>query len=91
MDEWILISIGIIVLLVLIGVVLSLVLFKKRKKGELGEPNYQTFFSIGVIWFPVGVVFMFTVNTSLGVTFMGLGIIYLVIGLVNRDKWMKKK
>ena len=54
------------------------------------EPNYQAFFAIGIIWLPVGVVFMLTINPGLGIAFMGMGVVYLAIGLVNRDKWKKK-
>jgi len=27
----------------------------------------------------------------MGIAFMGLGIVYMAIGLANRDKWEKKK
>ncbi|UCF13415.1 MAG: hypothetical protein JSW06_03940 [Thermoplasmatales archaeon] len=91
MSEWILISIGIIAILVLIGIVLALVVFKKKKEGKMGEPNYQVFFNVGIIWLPVGVVFMIAVNPAIGIAFMALGIMYLAIGLANRDKWDKKK
>ena len=55
------------------------------------ETNYQVFFMIGIIWLPVGVVFMITINSAIGIAFMAMGIIYMAIGLANRDKWEKKK
>ncbi len=90
MNGWILISIALVAILVLIGVVLTLVFWKKKKEGTMKEPNYQAFFAIGIVWLPVGVVFMLTVNTGLGIAFMGMSVVYLAIGLANRDKWKKK-
>ena len=89
MTEWALISIAIIALLVLIGIVLVLLVWRKR--GIVGEPNYQVFFALGVVWLPVGVVFMVSVSSVIGFAFMAIGIAYLAIGLANRDKWGKNK
>ena len=89
MTAWTLISIAIFALLVLIGIILLLLVWKKR--GIVGEPNYQVFFTLGFVWLPVGVVFMLAVNLGIGVAFMALGAAYLAIGLANRDKWTQKK
>ena len=45
------------------------------------EPNYQVFFAIGIVWLPVGVVFMITINCAIGIAFMAMGIVYMAIGL----------
>ena len=89
MTAWTLISIAIFALLVLIGIILLLIVWRKR--GIVGEPNYQVFFTLGFVWLPVGVVFILAVNPAIGFAFMALGIAYLAIGLANRDKWEKKK
>jgi len=86
-----LISALIIAVLVVIGLVLTLLVFKKKKEGKMGEPNYQVFFIIGIAWLPIGVVFMLTINLVMGIAFMGMGASYMVIGLANRDKWEKKE
>ena len=91
MSEWILISALIVAALVVIGLILALVVFKKKKEGKIGEPNYKVFFIIGMAWIPIGSVFMITINIVMGIAFMGLGISYLVIGLANHDKWEKKE
>jgi len=90
MSEWISISIFLIVVLVLIGVALIVIYWKKKNKGEIKEPNYRVFFNLGLVWLPVGVVFMIAINTVIGIVFLGLGASYLAIGLGNRDKWEKK-
>ena len=91
LSEWILISALIVAALVVIGLILTLVVFKKKKEGKMGEPNYQVFFIIGIAWIPIGVFFMITINIVMGIAFMSLGVAYLTIGLANRDKWEKKK
>ena len=75
-------------ILVIIGVI-ALVVWKKRKEQPSAEPDYRVFFIIGVCWFPLGVVFMSTDNPA-GYVFFVLGLVYLVIGLANRDKWKKE-
>ncbi len=81
----------IVAALVVIGLILTLVVFKKKKEGKMGEPNYKVFFIIGIAWIPIGSVFMITINIVMGVAFMGLGVSYIAIGLANRDKWEKKE
>ncbi len=91
MNEWMLISIVLVAILILIGVILTVVFWKKKKEGTINRKiNYKAFFSIGLIWLPAGVVFMIAVNPALGIAFMAIGISYMAIGLANRDKWEKK-
>ena len=66
-----------------------MIVLKKKKEGNLKEPNYQVFFSIGTIWIPIGVVFMITINIAIGIAFISMGAIYQTIGLANHDKWEK--
>ena len=91
MSEWILLIALIIAGLVVVGLILAIVVLKKKKSGKKGEPNYQVFFNIGMVWIPVGVVFMLTINIVIGIAFMGMGVSYMAIGLSNRDKWEKKE
>ena len=81
----------IIAALLVIGLILTLVVFKKKKEGKIGEPNYRVFLNVGMTWIPVGVVFMIAINPAIGIAFMAMDITYLAIGLANRDKWEKKK
>ncbi|MFQ5820763.1 MAG: hypothetical protein ACE5I5_12300 [Candidatus Heimdallarchaeota archaeon] len=47
------------------------------------EPDYRTFFTMGLIWVIVGLLFQ-----DLSGLFT-LGLIFLLIGLVNYEKWGK--
>jgi len=61
---------------------------KKKTKKSKEEPNYLAFFIMGICFFPMGIIF--TAVISLGfMGFIGMGLIYMVIGLINREKWKK--
>ena len=90
MNEWILIFAIIFAFLVVVGLILILIVLKNKKSGDTGETNYQAFFYIGINWIPVGVVFMITINTALGIAFIGIGVSLIAIGLSNSDKWEKR-
>jgi len=90
MDEFVLIMISIAMIILLIGVIVGVYVYKKRKQGEMGEPNYQAFFTMGISFLALGIVLSVAVGPAF-FGFVGLGIIYMVIGLANRDKWKKKK
>ena len=90
MNEGILISILIVAALLVIGLILTLVVIKKKKEGKIGEPNYKVFHFLGIIWIAIGIVFMVSINLVIGIAFMGMGLSYMMISLVNREKWEKK-
>lgn len=84
--------VGFIVLAFLVGfVVYQIVQRKRHPDGKSREMNYKTFFIMGACFLPVGIA----VSLSSGEFFYNalsvLGFIYLIIGLVNRDKWEKNK
>ena len=86
--DFTLISLVLLGLALLATVVLVFIEWRKRKTGEVTEINYQAFFSVGVVFVGAGIA-MSVVNPGLfGIA--ALGIIYMIIGLANRDKWKKK-
>jgi hypothetical protein len=91
MNEWILLTIILGAIAVIVGVfVLFMMMQKKKKDGTYKEPNYRAFFIMGICFLPMGIIFTSSVNPGF-VGFIGLGIIYMAIGLANRDKWKKKE
>lgn len=74
---WLLIAIA--VLLVILAII---AIFATRKKKH--EPDYRTFFIMGIIFIPLG----FATDNSF---FWIVGIAFIAIGLVNKDKWKKRK
>jgi hypothetical protein len=85
---------AIVVVLVLAGVVLAWMLWKKKKEGSFGETNYRAFFIMGLSFTPAGaamsvIYFLNDIPFVIGLPLFALGVIYLSIGLANRDKWQK--
>ena len=88
-------SIVIASVLVLVGVVALMLFWKRRREGKQSEPNYRAFLMMGTVWFPVGlasmiIFFLLDVSFVVGLPLMVMGIIYLLIGLANRDKWERE-
>ena len=86
--DLLLISSVLLGLAIVATVVLVVVKWKKRKTDEVKEINYQAFFSIGVVFLGAGVTLSIVNPGLFGIA--ALGIIYMIIGLANRDKWKKK-
>jgi hypothetical protein len=89
MSGWIFISIGIIAILVVVGILLTLIVLKKKEEGKYGDADYRAFFIMGICFLPMGIIFMTTVSPAF-IGFTGMGLCYMAIGLANRDKWKKK-
>jgi membrane-bound ClpP family serine protease len=72
------------------GILVTLLIWKRKREGELEEINYFSFFVMGISWFPLGIVFI-VLDLPIGSIFFILGVVYLIIGLVNRDKMEEKE
>jgi hypothetical protein len=72
---WILVTIAVLVVLLAIVAIY----YNKNSKGA-HKPDYYTFFVMGIIWFPFGVIFDMPV-------FYILGLVFMLSGIVNKDKW----
>jgi O-antigen ligase len=78
-----------VISLILLGLALFgaiILVFVKIKKGEVKEINYKAFFIMGISYLGAGTALTVALNPGfLGIT--ALGVIYMIIGLKNRDKW----
>ncbi|MFC1682085.1 hypothetical protein ACFL0X_00535 [Nanoarchaeota archaeon] len=82
---WISLAIGI--LIILLGIVFFL---SYKYRGKKHETDYYSFFVMGIVWLPFGII-MIAMKNSIGHIFFILGLVYLAIGLVNKDKWKSRK
>ncbi|MFX0068035.1 MAG: hypothetical protein ACFE7S_04125 [Candidatus Hodarchaeota archaeon] len=85
---------AIMVILISVGLILAIVLLKKKIEGKTAEPDYHTFFLMGIVFVSVGIVFtlmtlLLDMSLIVGIPLFAMGIIYLVYGWENRDKWKK--
>ncbi len=81
---WILVSIavGFVIFALLVYMIL-------KGKGFAREVDYRSYFAMGIIWLPLGIVFYLIFKNLIGLWFLIMGLMYLFIGLKNRDKWGK--
>ncbi len=85
---------GIVVILVvlglLLGIITALIAWKRKKEGKYKETDHRAFFTMGISFLPLGIVMSITIGNPgmLGIT--AIGIVYMIMGLANRDKWKKK-
>ena len=78
--------------LITIGIILVIVIWKRPKTGRFKGTNFHTFYVMGLIFIPFGIIAMVIYSRLgmpffFGVPFLAMGITYLVVGLLNRDKW----
>jgi Na+/melibiose symporter-like transporter len=73
----------------LIVIMLMFLLFKIRKYPQKAEPDYRVFFIIGIIYLPLGLALNFFTSNNGYFGLIGIGAIFLAVGLANRDKWKK--
>ena len=74
--------------------ILAVLMLRKRKKAGNPQINYRTFFILGVICVPFSITlmvvsFIFQIPFYIGFPFFIIGLVYLILGLNNRDKWQK--
>ena len=87
-------------LLLLIGIVITLllvvVLRRRKREGKAGETDYRAYFLMGIAFLPTGlammiVYFLGELPFEIGLPVFALGLVCLIVGLVNRDKWRKNE
>jgi len=77
---WILVAVG-----VLLVIFLGIFIWKYRK-GDHQNPSYKSLFQMGIIFTGAGIPMMVTLGPTGSPLFI-LGLVYIAIGLANRDKW----
>ena len=87
MPENVFLILGFIVFAILLGFIVYLIVQKRKSKEGLRQINYKTFFILGACFLPAGIAISLSSDNNAISVLSGLGLIYLVIGLKNRDKW----
>ena len=80
-----------LILLIVIGLIttgLLVYLIKKRKNSDVPyEPDYRSLFIMGITFFPLGITLSISTDNPGFYGIGALGLIYMLIALVNKDKW----
>ncbi|MFC1898752.1 hypothetical protein ACFLXP_00235 [Chloroflexota bacterium] len=88
------IALVILAVAVMVGILVVWISKKKREESK-SATNYHTFFVIGVVFVSFSTVLMvvsliFQIPFYVHLPLFALGLVYLIIGLTNKDKWKKK-
>ena len=95
MNTWYVISGVFLAVILSLVILVTVMLWKRNKEGRSAQPDYRVFFIMGAVMLPLGIAEMllfaqwnrpFVIPLPLVV----IGLMFLVIGLVNRGKWQKK-
>lgn len=91
---WVLITIALLAIVLTLGVMLILVNLKKKSGAGTELPNYRVFFIVGMVMLIVGtaemLIFMQSdVSYVVALPLLAIGLVFVAIGLLNRDKWKK--
>ena len=86
MPENIFLILGFIVFAILLGFIVYLIVQKRKNTEGLQQINYKTFFILGACFLPAGIAISLSSDYNAFSVLSGLGLIYLIIGLKNRDK-----
>jgi hypothetical protein len=75
--------------------ILGVVVWKRRKESR--PTDYRSYFTTGIIWIASGLILSLLPwllhgedFNSMGSFFLAMGLGYVIIGLMNRDKWGKQ-
>lgn len=79
-------------LLAILTIVTISILAKNNKKKGRGktDTDFKSNFILGLMLLPVGIVLWQTLDNPGFIGVAALGLTYILIGLVNKDKWDKK-
>ena len=87
---------SLLVVMISLGIIFVFIVLKQKKQEKYEESNYYAFFVMGIVWAPVGIIYMIATMTIseeipfiLGIPLFSMGLIYLIIGSNHRDKWLQ--
>ncbi len=92
MDVWLRISAAVLGIIIAVGIIAMLMTYRRRRQATAQQPNYRVFFIIGTVMLVVGIAETFIILQSdmsfvIALPLILIGLVFLVIGLANRDKW----
>jgi|GEM_PF-888726 len=86
---WIIIS---IVAGILVVLAVAAIIWKHRRNEYFSKgPDYRAFFWMGLVWVIVGGPVMWLYREFSMSGLFAIGVVFLAMGLANRDKWGKQE
>ena len=92
MDSPIIIIMLAIGVLVLAGLIIAAVAWKKRRGLNAEKTDYRAFFIMGVVMVPLGIIgivvtFATDIPFVVALPLLTIGLVYMALGLGNRATW----
>ena len=82
----------ILVIVLITGIVMFSQARKRAREGKQVITSYRSLYTFGRIVVPLSIVimivfFVFQIPFYIGFPLFGVGLVYLIIALANKDKW----
>jgi cytochrome bd-type quinol oxidase subunit 2 len=89
---WVWVSAALLAIVLTLGLLWILVNLKKKEGDRARQPNHRAFFFMGVVMLIAGtaelLIFLRSdVSFVVALPLLVIGLVFVVIGLANRDKW----
>lgn len=91
---WVWVSTALLAVVLMLGLLWILANLKKREGAGARQPNHLAFFFMGAVMLIAGtaelLIFMRSdVSYMVALPLLMIGLVFVVIGLANRDKWKR--
>ena len=92
---WVWVSAALLAIVLTLGLLWILVNLKKKEGDRARRPNHRAFFFMGVVMLIAGtaelLIFLRSdVSFVVALPLLAIGLVFVVIGVANRDKWQGK-
>lgn len=87
MKAWMNISMAILAAVIVLGIIVLVAAFKRKKEGRPLKTDYRSLFFVGICFLGAGATLAITTDNPGFYGMSALGVVYAIAGLANRDKW----
>ena len=94
MDTWLRVVMAVLGTLIALGIVVVFMSRTRNRETTASQPNYRVFFFIGGAMSVVGIAEILVllrtdISFVIALPLLAIGLVFLTVGLANRDKWRK--
>lgn len=87
MDNLPVIALSILAVLIMLGIIFWIITLRRGKEGRPVTTNYRALFVMGIVFTGAGIALSISTDNPGFYGMAAVGIVYLIVGLTNRDKW----
>ena len=95
MSTWVWVSTALLAVVLTLGLLWILVNLKKKAGAGAQQPNHRALFFMGLVMLIAGTAELLLflrsdVSHVVALPLLVIGLVFVVIGLANRDKWQRR-